>query len=253
MQRFHGLFILGLVSVLLIVGCISGNGNKNNVVNVTHNYSNFSSSNNVKEYYSVSFSTLPTDVYKGQKFKIVWQVYSTVNTNVTTGLVYDTKSIAYPETPSDYTYSFAEEEEVAPMYVSQYVSFNKTGTYYVRAYALINGKVYWSNERAIVVNENKRASQMNIETNISYFTVDIYDHSVSPTEIRVKTRKVAAVTFQSHTKNTVYVDVPLVGRVQLNPLERKTLYIDFYNKPKNIMIEDTSGKVLYQVLMYPSG
>ncbi len=102
--------------------------------------------------YGVEILSVPTTSAAGQSFTVSWMVNGPVQETINNTAVYygpDTKS--EPLTPSSYPSLTTPQSGTIPNNFSANITIGKTGIFYFRAHAIINGTNYWSAEKSINV------------------------------------------------------------------------------------------------------
>ncbi len=114
------------------------------------------------ESYTLSLVSIPKDLAEGDQATFTWLISGSAQTIHTTAVYYGmtsspeefTHTVAPENTSYSYTLKdFMDGQYQIPMQFIGNVKAGKPATYYVRAYALIDGKHYWSDERSFAVHE----------------------------------------------------------------------------------------------------
>lgn len=140
--------------------------------------------------HSVEIADAPSVLTEGGIATFTWQVIGPTKTIHTTAVYYGVTSFpnvpGFDTTPQDTHYSdwlkdFIDGDYLIPMRFISSVQLGVAGTYYFRAYALIDGKNYWSPEKTFVVKPEAKheIKIVNYPTTVSSggnatFTWDIY-------------------------------------------------------------------------------
>lgn len=112
--------------------------------------------------YDISLVSGPTELTQGDTATFTWQLSGPSKTIHTTTVYYGTTS--FPETLTrstepgathytDWVKDFMQGDFSIPLRYIGNTTIATSGTYFYRAYALIDGKHYWSGERSLVVKE----------------------------------------------------------------------------------------------------
>jgi len=131
--------------------------------------------------YSVSFTNEASEVTLPNPATFTWTVNGPPKTISTTTVYYGTDSSPGPLSktvvPADVRYSgmlkdFMEGTYAIPLVFVGNANFSSSGTYYYRAYAVIDGKNYWSDERTLTVRPEPKNEIRVIDRPSSLFTGD---------------------------------------------------------------------------------
>jgi len=110
--------------------------------------------------YTLSLDSIPSDITEGNTGSFTWSINGLTKIIHATVIYYGTTSTAgtltTSATPEDthYTYvlkDFADGNYTVPLTFVGNAVISSSETYYVRAYALIDGKHYWSSEHSFTV------------------------------------------------------------------------------------------------------
>ncbi len=100
--------------------------------------------------YFVDIVTAPATAAAGQSFMVSWKVSSPVQETISnTAVYYGPDSKSEPLTLSSYPGSTAPQSGTIPNSFRANITIGKTGVFYFRAHAAINGTDYWSAEKMI--------------------------------------------------------------------------------------------------------
>lgn len=130
---------------------------------------------------AISFVSTPTEITQPNPATFTWTVNGPSKTIRTTTVYYGTESSPGPLSktvvPADVRYSdmlkdFMEGNYSIPLVFVGNANFSSAGTYYYRAYALIAGKHYWSDERMLTVNPEPKNEIRVIDRPTALFTGD---------------------------------------------------------------------------------
>jgi hypothetical protein len=156
------IFLMLLFIFIFAFGCIGQNKEQNNITEQKNN-SNIPITQQQTEQYSLSIIYYNQEIREDQENNITVQVYSSKPTTVSLLLVYGKKSVPYPSALNDYEFQTSIQQINAPGLITIPVKPSEPGTYYLRAYAFINGKPYWSNEISFDVKERKEEKKADNE------------------------------------------------------------------------------------------
>ncbi len=100
--------------------------------------------------YSVEVLSAPATAAAGQSFTVSWRVNSPVQKTINhTAVHYGPDSKSEPLTLTSYPSLTAVQSGTIPNDFSANITISKTGIFYFRAHAIIDGTNYWSGEKTI--------------------------------------------------------------------------------------------------------
>jgi hypothetical protein len=100
--------------------------------------------------YSVEVLSAPATAAAGQSFMVSWRVNSPVQKNINhTAVHYGPDSKSVNLTLSSYPSLTTVQKGTIPADFSANITIGKTGIFYFRAHAIIDGTNYWSDEKTI--------------------------------------------------------------------------------------------------------
>ncbi len=119
--------------------------------------------------YGVDVISAPATAAAGQSFTVSWKVNSPVRETINnTAVYYGPDSRSEPLTLSSYPSSTAPQNGKIPNTFSANITIGKTGVFYFRALAVIDGTNYWSAEKVINITIPKITSVTPTVTVTSY-------------------------------------------------------------------------------------
>ncbi len=247
--KLLALFVFALL--VFSMGCIGGGDEKKTEpVNIG---GNVTVEEEAKEVYSVQLLSLPDDIEPNQTFTIKWKVESTIPKSVKTGLLYGTRSIPYPTSPSNYAHETGSTSKKAPAIITADLSLDKPGTYYVRAYAFVNNRYYWSDERRVTVKEPEKNETEVENPNIVEIGVTVYSDGFTFGVQNVEVSKEVKLSVENKAPFEIMVEVPSVGKVPVEPLEKKTISFTMGASPTYFRVYDNKDNVLGEGRLLPIG
>lgn len=105
------------------------------------------------EPYQVLWDMQPRDGEEGEAIEMTWSVEGSEGEIPHTGVHWADRSVSSPQSPADYgNTSGAREPAQIPGSFDTEITFNESGTYYVRAHAIVGeGEHRWSNQIEIQI------------------------------------------------------------------------------------------------------
>ncbi len=205
------------VLFLLLFGCIGGNQQDNNNVDVP-NETNVDVDNAPKETVlneipKIAFTSVPDSVKSSEGAYFQWSISGVQGTISSTEVYYGTESVSNVDeytSPAETAYSESLSDTSGnhqlPGTFEALLDINEPGTYYARAHAFINGKHYWTDEVSFtVLNENGKITRE--------FDVNVNDDGFEPSVISVNEGDHVVVRFHVGNVNSAGVRIvaPLAG------------------------------------------
>jgi hypothetical protein len=197
-----------------------------------------------KEFYDVVLSSSSYEAFVDEEIAFAIQIIASKPTTANVIILYGKKSVAFPTSINDYETSTSPYTLNAPGILTKTMKFNEPGVYYVRVYAYINNKIYWSNELKIEIKERKKEEK--IEDAIEVY---IDEKGSSIKELRVKIGSKAKILFISNAEKEMTIITPQ-GSTIIQPKQR-FLFESTIIKPIVIQITQ-DGKKIDEIKIIPS-